>query len=125
MSSNKAALDAIRRDLLKTIPAQVKAEVAKALDKAADEMASGAKALAPEGETGDLETSIRVEAGPDELSRTVVAGGAAVDYPTFVEFGTPTADAEPFFWPAFRLLRKRREGQIHRAMNRALKDFAG
>lgn len=124
MSSNKAALAAIRADLLKRIPAQVQAEVAKALDKSADEMAAAAKALAPEA-TGELAGTIRVEAGPDALSRTVVAGDNSADHATWTEFGTPHADAEPFFWPAFRLLRKRREGQINRAVRKALKDFAG
>ncbi len=123
-TNNKAALAAIRADLLKRIPAQVQAEMAKALDKSADEMATAAKTLAPEA-TGELSTTIRVEAGPDALSRAVVAGDAEAGHATFVEFGTPNADAEPFFWPAFRLLRKRREGQVNRAVGKALKDFAG
>lgn len=123
-TSNKAALAAIRADLLKRIPAQVQAEVAKAVDKSADEMAAAARTLAPEA-TGELAGTIRVEAGPDNLSRSVVAGDEDAGHGTFVEFGTPTADAEPFFWPAFRLLRKRRDGQINRAVRKALKDFAG
>lgn len=124
MSSNKAALAAIRADLLKRIPAQVQAEVGKAIDKSANELAANAKALAPK-ESGDLAASIRVEAGDDALSRKVIAGDADAPQATFIEFGIEHADAEPFLWPVYRLLRRRREGQINRAVNKALKDFAG
>lgn len=123
-TSNKAALAAIRRDLLKTIPTALQAEIVKTIDKAADEMADAAKALAPQA-TGELAGTIRVEPGPDSLSRSVVAGSDSADHATWTEFGTPNADADPFFWPAFRLLRKRRAGQINRAVRKALKDFAG
>ncbi|WP_164919676.1 HK97-gp10 family putative phage morphogenesis protein [Hansschlegelia zhihuaiae] len=124
MSSNKAALAAIRRDLLKTIPAQVQAEVEKALDKSAHEFADNAQALAPR-QDGDLADSVRVEPGADNLSRTVVAGDQDAPQATFIEFGTPNADADPFYWPAFRLLEKRRSGQINRAVNKALKKWGG
>lgn len=124
MSSNKATLAAIRRDLLKTIPAQLQAEIGKTVDKAADEMATAAEALAPQA-TGELAGTIRVEAGADALSRSVVAGDENADHATWTEFGTANADAEPFFWPAFRLLRKRRDGQINRAVRKALKGFTG
>ncbi|HVI28105.1 HK97-gp10 family putative phage morphogenesis protein [Hansschlegelia sp.] len=122
MSSNKAALAAIRRDLLKRIPAQVEKEIGKALDKSARELAENARALAPK-ESGDLADSIRVEPGADVLARNVVAGDDSAPQGTFIEFGTEHADAEPFFWPVFRLLEKRRTGQINRAVKKALKDF--
>jgi len=122
VSSNKATLAAIRRDLLKRIPAQVEKEISKALDKSAREFASTAKTLAPK-ESGDLADSIRVEAGADVLARNVVAGDDSAPQATFIEFGTEHADAEPFFWPVFRLLEKRRTGQINRAVKKALKDF--
>ena len=69
----------------------------------------------------------------------VTAGNSKVRYPHLVEYGTrphvnagmfpgtehPGTQAQPYFWPSFRLLRKRFRGRMTRAMNKAIKKVAG
>lgn len=118
---------------LQAIPKGVRAAVQPALQKSAEEVAAAARVLAPEDD-GDLRRSIRVEAGPHELARTVAAGGdlttrpvrdgadASYDYALGQEFGTRKMPANPFFFPAFRSLRKRAAGRIKRAMSKAIRE---
>lgn len=93
------------------------------------------RVLAPEL-TGDLKESIAVTlprqttppysqpggstlAGPLEV--LVTAGNSEVRYPHLVEYGTASAPAQPFFWPAYRLSRKRIASRIKRAISKAVK----
>jgi HK97 gp10 family phage protein len=77
--------------------------------------------------------------GGHDLSVTVHAGDEEAYYAAFVEFGTaphrqksnpfnggehPGAKATPFFFPAYRLGKKRAKSRISRAMNRAAKKVA-
>ncbi|TIX74517.1 MAG: HK97 gp10 family phage protein, partial [Mesorhizobium sp.] len=39
-----------------------------------------------------------------------------------VEYGTSKAEAQPFFWPAFRLLQKRIRNRTKRAVSKAVRD---
>lgn len=112
--------------------------VIPALLKSGDELASAQKALAETSrDTGALIDSIAVTmpghatpaysqpggsrvAGETEV--IVTAGNSEVRYPHLVEFGTSDTDAQPFFWPAFRLLRKRAQNRINRAAKKAVKD---
>lgn len=78
-----------------------------------------------------------IEGDPD-LSVHVVAGDAEAFYAAFVEFGTaphvnggkfagtehPGAKAQPFFYPAYRALRKRTKARITRAGRKAAKEMA-
>ncbi|WP_158693525.1 phage portal protein [Neorhizobium alkalisoli] len=43
-------------------------------------------------------------------------------YPHLVEYGTADTDAQPYFWPALRLLRKRLQQRIDRAGRKAVRD---
>jgi HK97 gp10 family phage protein len=74
-------------------------------------------------------------ADPD-LSVTIHAGDAKAFYAAFVEFGTaphpqggqfagtehPGTPAQPFFFPAYRLLKKRVKGRISRAVRQAARN---
>ncbi|HYD66171.1 HK97-gp10 family putative phage morphogenesis protein [Azospirillum sp.] len=78
-------------------------------------------------------------AGDPDLTVTIHAGDAKAYYASFVEFGTaphvnggkfkgtqhPGTAPQPFFFPAYRALRKRVKSRITRATNRAAKKVAG
>lgn len=59
-------------------------------------------------------------AGEDEV--IITAGNTGVRYAHLVEYGTSDTEAQPFFWPAFRLLRTRLQNRIKRAAKKAVKD---
>lgn len=108
------------------------AEVAldEALGKVGDAMVTLAKKDTPV-DTGKLRDSIRWEMHADEAHTIKVFSD--VIYAGFVEFGhkgaiaggifegasIPPAPARPFFFPAFRLARRRAKGHMSRAMKRA------
>ncbi|MHA6692041.1 HK97-gp10 family putative phage morphogenesis protein [Devosia sp. A449] len=118
---------------MKAIPAGVRAAVKPALDQSAAELVGTMKRIAPH-EDGDLQGSIEAQAGKHELARQVVAGGEATtvpvrdgadaeyDYALAQELGTVDMPANPFFFPAFRLLRKRLNNRIRRSIRKAVKD---
>lgn len=76
--------------------------------------------------------------GDKDLTVTVHAGDETAFYAAFVEFGTaphqvgglyagathPGSSPRPFFFPAYRLTRKRVKGRITRATNKAAKKVA-
>lgn len=51
----------------------------------------------------------------------MTAGNKDVRYAHLVEYGTQEAQAQPYFWPAFRLLRKKITARIKRAASTAVK----
>lgn len=69
----------------------------------------------------------------------VTAGDSKVRYPHLVEFGTkahinagtapgtqhPGTQAQPFFFPAYRTIKKRHQNKASRALGRAIKKVAG
>ena len=59
-------------------------------------------------------------AGPTEV--IVTAGNSDVRYPHLVEYGTSHSEAQPFFWPVFRLLKTRFKRRDSRAIRKAIKD---
>lgn len=115
--------------------------VLPALEKSALELAAAQKALAESSrDTGALIDSIEVtmpgQSTPPysqpggarvagETEALVTAGNHAVRYAHLVEFGTSKTEAQPFFWPAFRLLRLRIQNRINRAAKKAVKDAWG
>lgn len=118
---------------MNAIPASVRAAVQPALNTSADELVGTMKRLAPV-EDGALQGSIKAQPGTHELAREVVAGGevttrpvrngadAEYDYALAQELGTVDMPANPFFFPAFRLLRKRLNNRIKRAIRTAVRD---
>lgn len=120
-------------DRVKKAPRQ---GINKALISSAEELAAAQRHLAPE-DTGALKGSITVT-GPGQMTPPysqpggervaganeviVTVGDHTVRYPHLVEYGTANAEAQPFFWPVLRLLRKRLQQRIDRAGRKAVRD---
>ncbi|MCO5156111.1 MAG: HK97 gp10 family phage protein [Aquamicrobium sp.] len=94
----------------------VSEKIDKAVEKNATEMVGTAKALVPEN-TGALKESI----GKEKVTNgwKVEATDEAAPY---VEFGTRKMDPQPFFFPAYRLNKKRFNGRVKRAAKAAIKE---
>lgn len=117
MASANEQLKRLEKRLL-GLPEALKQGLQPTLDKAAAEVAASAKYLAPD-EDGTLASTIRVEPGPHELSRAIVAGGAATtkpvengkdasyDYAFAQELGTRHQRPNKFLRPALRIRLKR------------------
>lgn len=108
---------------------EIRKNVTPAVEKGGDEFVATAKRFAPVDD-GDLRNSIRVEAKTD-FGVTLKAGGPATtrktgryeyDYALGTEFGTQKSPAQPFFYPAYRLVKKRVTGRVRRALGKALKE---
>ena len=125
---------------MEAIPKAVREAVKPALLTSGQELASAMAALAERSrDTGDLIDSIEVT-GPGERTPPysqpggsttvpenavmVTVGNSDVRYPHLVEYGTKAAPAQPFFWPAFRLYRRRIQRRISRAISKAVRDAA-
>lgn len=130
-----AQTDKLRRRM-EAIPKAVREVVRPALVTSGNELVGRMRALAPE-DTGALKESIAATppggstppysqpggsrvAGETEV--LVTAGNTDVRYPHLVEHGTANAPAQPFFWPAFRLSRKRITGRIKRSVAKAVRE---
>lgn len=135
---------------LNAIPKAARAAMQPALLKAANQMAADMRAAVPVDE-GALKDSIIATPGGQstppysqpggavvvpELQVLITAGNSTVRYPHLVEFGTAPhtnqgqfpgtyhsgTEAQPFFWPAVRLNKKKATGAIKRAIRKAVKD---
>lgn len=144
-------LEKLRRKL-KAIPKAAEDEARKAVVKGANEIAALQRNLVPVDD-GDLQDSIHVtnpgESTPPysqpggqrtakDLEAIVTAGNSKVRYAHLVEFGTaqhvnagifagtqnPGTTARPYFWPAYRALRKRVRSRITRSINKAVREAA-
>ncbi|MBB3568738.1 HK97 gp10 family phage protein [Rhizobium sp. BK491] len=120
-------------DRVKTAPRQ---QITKALLDSGNELADAQQHLAPK-DTHALADSISVT-GPGqptpaysqpggsrlagETEVIVTAGNTDIRYAHLVEYGTSKSEAQPFFWPALRLLRKRLQQRIDRAGRKAVRD---
>lgn len=134
MPRNNGLADFKRR--MAAIPIAAKAAAQPALNQGADEIVRAQKSLAPRDD-GTLQGSIRWSVD-GELSRKIEAGGpttskpvrhgvdAEYDYAIGVEFGTRKSPAQPYFWPGYRLARKRVNARIKRAISKSIKEaFSG
>jgi hypothetical protein len=77
------------------------------------------------------------EAGDPDLSVRISAGNSKVRYAHLIEFGTaphinggvfagtehPGTQAQPFFYPTYRRLRRRARSRISRAVTKAIKQL--
>lgn len=120
------------------IPKAVREAVQPALLKSGEELANSMRALAETSrDTGALIDSIAVTGAGGttpaysqpggskvvaENAVVVTVGNTDVRYPHLVEYGTSKAPAQPFFWPAFRLQKKRLERRIKRAIAKAVRE---
>lgn len=119
------------RKKLQAIPKAARDAAMASLVKSGDELVAAQKALVPV-KSGTLRHSIHAEPHPDELKVVVKAGGSATtkparaghgsyDYALAQEFGTVDEDAQPFFYPAWRLIRKQLRNRTKRTISKAIK----
>lgn len=120
---------------MRAIPEAARKAVTPALMQSAYEVQDAMEALAPE-DTGDLKNSITVT-GPGALTPpysqpggsaavpenavAITVGSSDVRYAHLVEYGTGKAPAQPFFWPGFRMTRKRATNRIKTAIRKAIR----
>lgn len=126
--------------ILRRMGPEARAAMHKSLLKSGNELAAAQRALAPVDD-GDLRASIRVIDGLDnvsaegrafhrlrvvenDLSVFVAAGDDKAYYAPFVEFGTVSQPAQPFFLPAYRIMKKRITNRARLAARRAAKKAA-
>lgn len=128
------------RRRLQAIPRNVREAVQPTLVQNANELADMMRRLAPDDpdtSAPDLKSSIAVTAPghttppysqpggsrvAGELEAIVTAGNSDVRYPHLQEYGTAHHAAQPFFWPAVRLLQKRLKNRTKRAIAKAVRD---
>lgn len=125
---------------MSAIPQAAREAIKPALIKGGNEIAAIQRSLAPDDpatSAPDLKSSIAVT-GPGETtppysqpggSKTIPAnmvaitvGNTDVRYPHLLEYGTTKMNAQPFFWPGFRLGRKKALARIKRSIGKAIKD---
>jgi len=129
-------LDRLTKKLEERIPAKVREAVAPALEKSGNELVGMMRHLAPK-DTGALERSIVMTPGGQSTpaysqpggSHTVPVGAVAITagnvdvrYAHLQEYGTTEAPAHPFFWPAYRLLKRRLTNRTKRALGKAVRE---
>lgn len=130
-----AQLERLRRRL-EAIPTGIKEAVQPALLRSGEELSARMKQLAPVDE-GDLRDSIAVTPAGQrtpsysqpggsmtvpENAVAVTVGNEDVRYAHLQEYGTVNNPAQPFFWPSYRLLKKRMGNRIKRAISKAVRE---
>jgi HK97 gp10 family phage protein len=111
------------RARLAAIPLAVRQAVTPALLTSGNELADRIRVLVPDLH-GALKGSIKVTQ-VSETKVTVSEGGPEAPYALHVEYGTKHAPAEPHFWPAYRLTKKRIQSRTKRAIAKAVKENWG
>jgi HK97 gp10 family phage protein len=106
------------------IPADSRAAIQAELQRSAADVVALQKTLAPVDE-GDLSSSIKTEPGRHELAVNIVAGGPEAPHAVHVETGTSSMDAQPFFFPGWRAMRKTIKRRLARAAGKAARKEAG
>ena len=120
---------------MRAIPKEARKAVTPAAMASAYDIADIMEGMAPE-DSGDLVNSIAVT-GPGqqpppysqpggsmtvpENAAAITVGNTAVRYPHLQEYGTRHHAAQPFFWPGYRMGRKRALKKIKRAIGKAIK----
>jgi hypothetical protein len=147
MGARVQNLDRLKRKLSR-IPDGVKAAIREALQQNAEELVALQKRLLTTSEInidwqftlpGERETRGSVK-GAEGMSVTVYAEGRDITaLARWHEFGTapgvreapgyafehPGTSAQPYFYPAYRALRRRMKSRITRKQNQAIKRIAG
>jgi HK97 gp10 family phage protein len=112
--------DRLRRKM-KAIPLEVRKALKTQNAQNAADLVDTMRGFAPV-QDGDLVSSIkhRDVSGSTRISQRVSAGAADAPYASWVEFGTTKSEASPFFWVAYRLLRRRMKSRMSRAAKKAI-----
>lgn len=122
------------KQLMDSIPRAVTHELIGTVQQAGETLAGAMRPAVPRGIDGrnELVESVQVRDGKTPLQVKVTAGGKlttrqlrsgsgkSYDYALANEFGTQNMAAQPFFWPTYRLLKKRLRAQIARGAKRAI-----
>jgi HK97 gp10 family phage protein len=135
--ANSAQLERLRKRF-EAIPKAVRDAFKPDLAACGQELVTAMKALAePSRRTGDLIDSITFTTGGNttppysepggsrvvpEYAVVVTAGDTKTRYVHFVEYGTSKMTAEPFFWPAYRLLKRKLSLRIKRGASKAVRE---
>lgn len=128
---------------LEAIPKAVRVAVQPALQKSGAELVGSMQHLAPVSEDGShgkppgalRDSIVMTTAGNTtpaysqpggsqvvpENAVVITAGNSGVRYPHLVEYGTSKADAQPYFWPSYRLLKTRIARRIKRGISQAVR----
>ena len=106
---------------LRAVPVAARKAMRQQLRANAVELVATMKGFAPV-EDGDLRESIDWHDTSDasRISVKVTAGSRKAFYGVWVEFGHGNAAPRPFFWPAYRLKRRRFKSRISRAVKKAI-----
>jgi HK97 gp10 family phage protein len=129
------------RKLTLDMQKEVRREAISELNQQAKNLASTIQGVAPvysgpplpDVDPGALKSTVRIV--PDRSKETivrVVAGGAETttsgakpyDYARAIEFGTVNMSAEPFFFPTYRLMKKRMIATMKRRIRRTIKKYS-
>lgn len=119
------------------IPRAVRQAARDTLEQNAEEIVKDMRRAAPVGESGDLLLSINWTWGDAPkgsmvvgtvggnqyatLRITIYAGGGEAFYARFQEFGTKNMPANPFFFPVWRVRKRRVKSRLTRNINKAIK----
>ncbi|WP_112311835.1 HK97-gp10 family putative phage morphogenesis protein [Pseudogemmobacter bohemicus] len=136
--ANDGGLSSFQRRM-RAIPKAARDAVKPVLEREAEKIADTMRALAPDDPATpapDLKSSI-VVTGPGQTTPpysqpggaavvpenavAITAGNGDVRYPHLQEYGTTRHPAQPFFWPAFRLGRKKAVAAIKRGIGAAIR----
>jgi HK97 gp10 family phage protein len=119
------------KKLTEDLKKEVHALAVDELNKSAQELVATMDSVAPRGVTGDLIHSIRVVPGKVDTVVRVVAGGELTirrsvsskpyDYARADEFGTVHMPAKPFFFPTYRLMKKKMRARMKRKITASIK----
>lgn len=112
--------DRLRRRL-KAIPVEVRKALKVQNAQNAADLVDTMKGFAPV-QDGALVSSIRHQdvSASTRISQRVSAGARDAPYAAWVEFGTSKSEPHPFFWPAYRLMRRRMKSRMNRAAKKAV-----
>lgn len=128
------------RKLTEELKQQVRHDAIAELNRQAGILESAIESVAPvyQGEPvgdvqpGALKTSVRIV--PDKQFLTIVRvvaggpttmrGGRSYDYARAVEFGTQEMDPKPFFFPTYRLMRKKIRSSMRRKITATVKKYS-
>lgn len=123
MSRRNTSLEALNRRFA-AMGEAARVDVRAELEKGADRIVTLSRSLAPVDD-GDLRDSIQKKDGEHRQQVLVTAGDEKAFYASFVEHGTQDKPAHPFFFPAYRALRRSITGRVNKVMRDAAKDRAG
>lgn len=108
---------------LRMIPVQARQVAEAQLEKNAEDLLKLQRRLAPV-RTGSLRGTLRKEAAStaERVAVKVKVGDGGVPHAAWLEFGTSHMVARPYFFVAYRMLRKRFQSRLRRALRKAIRE---